>query len=375
MNEAKAKKILLVQLFSNGDCLYATTVARQIKTDYPGCHLTWAIAGFCKNIIDENPFVDAVIEVNDVPKNELAAFRRLKRKYRAAQAAGSWDEVFVTQNMDENLAWYDGCIRTGVFHAYPHPITVSTTPVLHLKESEKNNAADFAQRHGLQNYRVRLLFEFAPLSGQVPLTKDIAIRIAEKLVEDPGVAVILSSALTINHSSKQIIDGSVLSLRETAALSFYCTHLMGCSSGISWATTSDGARLLPMVQLINPDTIWLNAVSRDFERFNKSTSGIIDLIGLDEAKIAACLQLCFRDFAAARQQYNQPIPLAFKTTRNIVYNLFCHGQFSYIVKHIAVNRRVYGNNPLFYKEVVFAILFAPFTLVKNFFNKKIRGTK
>ena len=370
MNETKPAKILLIQLFSNGDCLYATTIARQIKTDYPGCQLTWAIAGFCKNIIDENPFVDAVIEVNDVPKNDLSAFRQLKKKYREQQAAGLWDEVFVTQNMDENLAWYDGCIRTGVFHAYPHPITVSTTPVLRLKEPEKNKAAAFAQQHQLEDYRVLLLFEFAPLSGQVPLTKDIAIGIAEKLVEDPGVAVILSSALAINHPNKQIIDGSVLSLRETAGLTFYCTHLMGCSSGISWATTSDGAKQLPMVQLINPGTIWLNAVSRDFERFNKSTSGIIDLIGLDEATIVACLQMSFSDFAAARQQFNQPIPLSFNTTRNIVYNLFCHGQFSYIAKHVAVNRRWYGNNPQLYKAVVFAILFAPFTLVRNFFTKK-----
>ena len=64
MNEpAKKKRIALVQLFSNGDCLYATTVARQIKTDYPGCYLAWVIAGFCKNILDENPFVDEVIDL------------------------------------------------------------------------------------------------------------------------------------------------------------------------------------------------------------------------------------------------------------------------------------------------------------------------
>ena len=42
------KKIILVQLYSNGDCLYATAVARQIKQDFPGSHLTWAIAHFVK---------------------------------------------------------------------------------------------------------------------------------------------------------------------------------------------------------------------------------------------------------------------------------------------------------------------------------------
>ena len=55
------KKILLVQLFSNGDCLFATAVARQVKTDFPNCNLTWAIAAFCKNIIALNPYVDMFI--------------------------------------------------------------------------------------------------------------------------------------------------------------------------------------------------------------------------------------------------------------------------------------------------------------------------
>ncbi|MEO5684277.1 MAG: hypothetical protein ABIQ88_16670 [Chitinophagaceae bacterium] len=376
MNEPlHTKKILLVQLFSNGDCLYATTIARQIKTDYPHCHLTWAIAAFCKNIIDENPYVDAVMVVNDVPKNDLAAFRKLKRKFHAEKEAGKWDEVFVTQNMDGNLAYYDGCIRTGVYRAYPHPVTVSTTPVLRLTEAEKNNAAAFAANNKLEDYRVRLLFEFAPLSGQVPMTRDIAISIAEKVVKDPEVVVILSSALKIDHPNSQIIDGSVLTLRETAGLSFFCTHLLGCSSGISWATTSDGAKLLPMVQLINPGTIWLNAVSRDFKRFNKSTDNIIDLIGLDEEKIEACLQLCFRDFAAARKKYNQEIPLKFTSSRNIVYNLLTQLQFKYIARHIAANREVYGNNWLFYRTVFATVLFSPFTFIRNYYKKRILHKK
>ncbi len=170
-----------------------------------------------------------------------------------------------------------------------------------MKESEKNNAAAFAKNNRLEKYRVRLLFEFAPLSGQAPLTREIAINIAEKLTADPAVAVILSSAQAINHANERVIDGSVLTLRETAALTSYCTHLIGCSSGISWASTSDGAKLLPMVQLINPDTIWLNAVSRDFKRFNRSTDGIIDLLGLNEEVIVDCLQTCFGDLMLQRK--------------------------------------------------------------------------
>ena len=78
--ENKIKKILLVQLFSNGDCLYATAVARQIKSDNPNCELTWAIANFCKDIINLNPFVDKVRIVDDVAKNDIIAFRNFKKR-------------------------------------------------------------------------------------------------------------------------------------------------------------------------------------------------------------------------------------------------------------------------------------------------------
>ena len=65
---APSKKILLLQLYSNGDCLYATAVARQIKTDHPGCRLTWVIADFCKDIIAGNPYVDEVEVIRDIKK-------------------------------------------------------------------------------------------------------------------------------------------------------------------------------------------------------------------------------------------------------------------------------------------------------------------
>ena len=74
------KKIILVQLYSNGDCLYATAIARQIKQDFPGCHLTWAIASFCKSIIFNNPFVDEILEVDSVAKNDTPALRTFKKK-------------------------------------------------------------------------------------------------------------------------------------------------------------------------------------------------------------------------------------------------------------------------------------------------------
>ena len=365
------KKILLVQLFSNGDCLYATTIARQIKNDYPGCHLTWAIAGFCKSIISNNPYVDEIMEINSVAKNDVAAFRKFKKEIYLRQSSGEFEEVFITLIMDTNQALYDGCIRSGIFRAYPNPVTVPVQPVLKLSDTEINNARVFSIQHNLSNYKHVLLFEFAPLSGQSAITREIAMRIAKKLCDNKNIAVILSSGNKIQHPDKNIIDGSVLSLRETAALTHYCSMLLGCSSGITWISTSDAAKQLPMIQIINPDTDWVNPVSRDFARFGLDPSTIIELTHLNESELVNCIKEALINFSSARSRYNQEIPIHFKTTRNIVYNLLCYFEFGAILKHIKINREVYGNNLSFLKEIFLGFITAPFKLIKNIITKKI----
>lgn len=362
-------KILFVHLYSNGDCLYATTVARQIKTDFPGCYLTWAIATFCKNIIANNPYVDAIMEI-DFKKDDVAAFKKLKKQLNSFKQEGKFDEIFITQLIDTNLAYYDGCIRSAILKAYPNPITVSIQPVLKLTEGEINKANAFAAEHQLQNYENIILFEFAPQSKQLHIPLDFAISIAEKLAGDK-TAIILSSANKIDHPSKNIIDGSSLTLRETAALTHHCTFLLGCSSGITWMTTSDAAKQLPMVQLINPGGAWLNPVSRDFERFGIDTDQLIELTQVNETEIVECTRAAIKDFTSAREKYNNAIPVNFKTSRKITYNLLCYFEFEAIAKHIKVNRKVYGNKPSFYIEIILGIVTAPYKLIKNFFSKKI----
>ena len=374
-NPAGKNKILLVQLFSNGDCLYATTIARQIKQDYPGCHLTWAVAGFCRSIIEGNPYIDAILEINDVPKNDVAAFRRLKKRLYTEKRSGFWKELFITHIMDDNQAYYDGCIRTTIFRAYPHPVTIGNTPVLSISEIEKNKVQEFVRLHSIDKYDHIVLFEFAPQSGQLPITKEMALKIAEKLSSNEDVAVILSSAHKVMHPNKNIIDGSLLTLRETAGLTLYCTLLIGCSSGITWITTSDSAKLLPMIQLINPYTDWVNPVSRDFKRFGKSTDFIIDIIDFNEQIIVNCVQEAFTDFSNAKHIYDQVIPLHFKTTRKIVYNLLCYLQFKAIATHIRINREVYGDNTAFYKEILISFIIFPFKLTRNLIMKKLTATK
>jgi len=364
------KKILLVQLFSNGDCLYATAVARQIKIDFPNSELTWAIAPFCKNIIDLNPYVDQVRVVHDVPKNDVVAFRKFKKKINAEKAAGLWNEVFVTTNMDDNQALYDGTIRGMILRAYPHKITVPLQPVLVLSEQEKSKVEAFAQKYRIAAYNNVILWEYAPQSGQSQLTFDWVMKLAAQLTALPSTCVILSSANSFQSTDK-ILDASPLSVRENAALSHYCNLLIGCSSGITWLCTSSGGKMLPMIQLLNPHTAFINAPSVDFARYNINTDSLIEIIDLDERKILECVSMTLKgEFAEAKKIYNQSLPLQFNTTKKIVYNLLCYLQFGAIVKHVSIMVGVYGLKLSFLRDLSLGIITAPFKLIMNLYKKK-----
>ena len=367
---ADPQKILLVHLFSNGDCLYATAVAKQIKTDFPGCHLTWLIAGFCQRILDMNPHVDQVLVTNDVPKNDVIAFRKLKRKIFKEKKEGIWDEVFVTHNMDDNQALYDGTIRGMIFRAYPYPITVPVQPILILSEEEKNKVKLFAEKNKLSQFRHIILWEYAPQSGQSVLSLEFVQNVAISLIQHKDVCVILSSANKFSGSEK-LIDGSILSIRENAALTHYCTLLIGCSSGITWLTTSTAARQLPMLQLLDPQAYFRNAPSTDFARYGISTDELIELITFNEDKVVETVNsILNKGMPFTKEKYNQPLPVQFKTTRKVVYNLLCYLQFGAIAKHYRITKKIYGRHPAFIKQFFLAFLTFPFKLIANKWKKR-----
>ena len=370
-------RILLVHLFSNGDCLYATAVARQIKQDYPGCHLTWAIASFCRPVIDNNPHVDEVWEVPNVSKpDSLRIQRQVKKEALAKKATGLYDKVYFTQLIDDNIANYDGTIRSGIFRGYDRPITVPVTPVLRLRPEELKRAADFATEHQLADYKNVILFEFAPQSGQLAITPEVALSMAEQITAIPGTAIILSSAKKVNAPSPAIIDGSALTLRETAAITHYCTLLLGCSSGITWISTSDAAKQLPMIEMLDPDAYWVNPVSRDFERCGFATDTLIEFYENDPAKAVAIVKDALTNgFATARQKYFTPLPLQFISTRRSIYNMLVLFQFSAIARHIRINRQMFGWHPLLLRAILAGFLTMPFKLAANIFRKHILKKK
>jgi hypothetical protein len=364
------RRILLVQLYSNGDCLYATAVARQIKTDYPGCHLTWLIAGFCQHIIDLNPYVDQVLVTDDVPKNDVITFRKLKKKVFKEKKEGLWDEVFITHNMDDNQALYDGTIRGMVFRAYPKPISVPIQPILVLSEEEKGNVKKFADKNKLSQFRNVILWEYAPQSGQSVLSFEFVQHVAASLTQHPDVCVILSSANKFS-GSERIFDGSTLSVRENAELTYYCTLLIGCSSGITWLSTSTGAKQLPMLQLLDPQAYFRNAPSTDFTRYGIVTGELIELINFNEDKVVEVVNSMIENgIPVTKEKYNEPLPVQFKTTRKVVYNMLCYLQFGAIAKHYTINKNIYGRHPEFIKQFFLAFLTFPFKFIGNKWRKR-----
>src|SRR5688572_16686039 len=99
------------------------------------------------------------------------------------------------------------------------------------------------------------------------------MHIAARLSTLPSTCVVLTSPRSFT-STATIIDASILSIRENAALTHYCNLLIGCSSGITWLSTSTAGNFLPMVQLLDPNAAFMNAPSVDFERYNIQHKGL-----------------------------------------------------------------------------------------------------
>lgn len=251
--EKPAKKILLGMLVANGDCLMATVLAKQIKSDYPGCHLTWAISNLCRGVIEENPDVDAVweIQLNNKKEAEKEGWYRFETAARQRKEIGDFDEIFFTQIYPTNVHQFDGTTRSTIYNAYPHPVTVDARPVLRLREDEIKRVAAFAAAHQLAAYRHVILFECSSFSGQSFVTPEWALEVSRLLLQErDDVYIILSTHLQLANLPARMAIAAELSLRENAELTKYCSLLIGCSSGITWISTTDWAKRLPMLQFL-----------------------------------------------------------------------------------------------------------------------------
>ena len=348
VDSIKQKKILLGQLNSLGDCLYATTIARQIKTDFPGCHLTWAIGSMCSSILEENPYVDDVwivplLSVEEVP----TVWKKFKEQALERKRKGDFDDIYLTQISPDNLHNYDGTIRTSLFRSYPYPITVPIAPVVRLTLDEVEKVRVFAESNGLIDKSHVILFECSPKSGQSFVTLEFALKTAQNLISNiPDLSIVLSSNLSFQSSDARIIDGSVLSFRENAELTKYCTLLIGCSSGISWLCTSDWAKPLPMIQLINPTSFWFASFVHDYKYWGLNVNSIIEMSTCSENKLYDCISSTIKEgFELSHRKFNEQIPIQFNTFITLLFSFIYKFDFLKAICLFKCNFHRHGFHP------------------------------
>lgn len=310
------KRYLIGQLGVYGDCLYATTIARQIKTDYPECHLTWAIGSSYRNILDNNPYVDCIWEYPIKTRLEAKTkwFDFVKEAV-ARKEMGEFDEIYFTQAYPGNPNMFYGSLRASMFRIIPNKITVPIDPVVRLSPNEIKHVLEFALDHNLYQKKNVILFECSPQSNQSFLTIELVMDVAKEIVDRfPNTCIILSGAKSIISGNANIIDGSVLTFRENAELTKYCTLFIGTGSGITQICMSDSAKPLPMIQLLQQGTV--ASVISDREYFELPTDQIIEMTKCSSSHIIDCVTSIFLNgFEISKKTYCKKITPDFNIIR------------------------------------------------------------
>ncbi len=306
-------KIALVHLCSFGDCLYATLVARQIRRDFPNCELTWVIADRYASILEENPDIDVIhtIPISEFSQAQSGGWNIACRWVNDQLAAGLLDRAIFTQILPDNMLLYDGLIRSTVYRGYPNPVIGPHRPVVVLNSAEIDRVNSFISSLQIERFRHIFLFECGPRSNQSPMNPERAEQRAHRMAaQHPDLLLLLTSDRPLISASRQVVDASELSVRENAVLARYCTGLIGCSSGITWLTTSIGGKLLPMLQVLTKSTepFRFASVAADFVRFELDASMVIEMADPDDDTILNCIQLWVsQSHIAARTRFNEPL--------------------------------------------------------------------
>ena len=303
-----SKKFLIGQLACYGDCLFATTIAKQIKHDYKDAHITWAIASKYKSILNLNPDVDSIweipIEDGDYYIKGWAAF---EKEVTRRKNNGDFDVIIYSQIPPLNWIHFTGTIRGSILRSYRKAISVDVAPVVRLSETEVEQVRLFASRNNLNTFKHVILFECNPGSNQSKMNPTIAVEIARSITNNnKDICFILTTPQKLNFTNPQIIDASALSFRENAELTKYCTFLVGCSSGITWLSTSDWAKKLPMLQLIDRNAPVFAGIHFDFAVNHINNSSVIEIIDFDEDSVRKSIELILNnDFSKVKSQIHQ----------------------------------------------------------------------
>ena len=343
-------RILLGMLGSNGDCLYATAIARQIKIDFPGCHLTWAVGSLSRRVLVNNPDID---EIWELPQ---AGWESVERDWTLFEIeahqlghAGRFDRVFLTQISPARFANYDGTIRPSVFRNYGGPVNVPADVAINLTEQETAEVDRWFRASPASGASQVILCECSSKSGQSFMTVDLAARMASRIAEARQNSVVIISThekLPIEHP--RIISGGPLSIRQTARLTHFVDLFIGCGSGLTVAATSGAAKPgLPCIQILKRDTSVYASFRHDFAYFGKPTAQFLELTNEDPDHLSLVALTALSDgFAAAQAEFDDPVPLSFGWYQELIsLMLLERGQYVDAAHSLLVTAARYGWHP------------------------------
>jgi hypothetical protein len=343
-------RVLLGMLGSNGDCLYATAIARQIKADFPGCHLTWAIGRLSRGVLVNNPDIDEIWELPQTTWESLEPiWTAFEIEAHELAAAGRFDHVFLTQIYPARFANYDGTIRPSVFRNFGRPITVPVDVTINLTEQETAEVDRWFHSGPASDASQVILCECSNRSGQSFMTVELAARMATQIVEARQKAVVILSThekLPIEHP--RIISGGALSIRQTARLTYFVDQFIGCGSGLTVAATSGVAKpALPNIQILKRSTSVYASFRHDFEYFGKPNAHFLELTSEDANHLSLVAVTALSDgFAAAKAEFDDPVPLSFDWYLELISMMLLErGRYVDAVHSLLLTSARYGWHP------------------------------
>lgn len=344
------QRILLGQLLSNGDCLYATILARQIRVDHPDAHITWAVSSLCSGLLRGNPHVDAVWEIPTAGwEYHEVMWRVFEREAVRRTLRHEFDHAYLSQIFPNNFHNYDGTVRPSILRNYGRPITVPIENVIVLEDSERDAVEAFARTARLADVPHRILFECSSKSGQSFMTPELAQVVADHIYATLPDALVMFSThepMTLRHERSRYAGN--LSLREIAGLTNHCTLFVGCGSGGTVAATSTAGRRLPMIQLLLRSTAVYASFKHDFEYFGLPSDHIVEMTRQDPAEIAAAIVMACREgVSAAQARFEERItPGNFEHYRGSIRTAhFRRGRFLDALASLKVTVERYGPAP------------------------------
>lgn len=316
------KRFLLGQLGSNGDCLYATAVARQIKLDHPDAHLTWAIADLTRDAVRHLPSVDDWWEfpVRDFDEMERAWYR-FEREAWVRHGMGEFTHLVMTQIWPGNLYRFDGTVRPSLYRGYSGRIVDPTAVDIHLTDEECEQVDGWvAETVAPRGNRVCLV-ECSSKSGQSFMTPTLAQAVAARVVAAvPGCVFILSTHQPVVSDDPRILWGGHCNVRQTARLTHHVDLFMGCGSGLTVTTTSAAAKAgLPSIQVLKSTASVFGSFRHDFDYWGRPSGYFLETTSEDAGTLADIVITALREgFTTARSLFDQPPPLQFSWYRYLI---------------------------------------------------------